>query len=81
MKITFSARALDDYQGLSGELQRKTDKQLNLLLHDLKHPSLRAKKYDEAKDIWQGRINKNYRFYFCILGDTCQVITIKKHPK
>jgi hypothetical protein len=45
-------------------------KQLAFLEQDLRHPSLRAKKYDEAKDRWQARVNKDWRFYFTIEGDT-----------
>ena len=39
------------------------------LLRDLHHPSLRAKKYDEARDLWQARVTKGWRFYFKIVGD------------
>ena len=37
-------------------------KQLNFLVRNLHHPSLRAKKYDEANDRWQARINDDWRF-------------------
>jgi plasmid maintenance system killer protein len=32
----------------------------------LLHPSLHAKKYDEENDVWQARVNKDWRFYFTI---------------
>jgi hypothetical protein len=44
-------------QKSSCEIQRAFNKQALLLLQDLRHPSLRAKKFDEARDIWQGRVN------------------------
>jgi mRNA interferase RelE/StbE len=44
-------------------------KQLAFLERDLHHPSLHAKKYDEARDIWQARVNKDWRFYFRIVDD------------
>ena len=81
MRIIFSERALRDYRRLSKELQRKVDKQLFLLLRNFLHPSLRAKKYDEARDIWQARVNEGYRFYFQIRNSTFYIITIIKHPK
>ena len=56
-------------------------KQLGLLLANLLHPSLHAKKYSEAQDIWQARINRSWRFYFTIQGDTYEIITIIPHPK
>jgi plasmid maintenance system killer protein len=40
---------------------------MSLLVQDLHHPSLHAKKYDESNDRWQARVNKNWRFYFRIL--------------
>ena len=40
-----------------------------------------AKKYDEHRDIWQGRINRDYRFYFHIEEDTYYILGITKHLK
>lgn len=81
MKIFFSAKALKDYQNLDIKLKKTADKQFNFLLQNLNHPSLRAKKYDEARDIWQGRISGSRRFYFQIRDDIYEIITIVKHPK
>ncbi len=64
MKFRFSSRAERDYEALSLTLQARVDKQFVLLLQNLRHPSLKAKKYDEARDLWQGRITRDYRFYF-----------------
>ena len=52
MKVHFTERADKDYAALLPEV-RKAFKQLGFLLNGLGHPSLRAKKYDEANDIWQ----------------------------
>ena len=52
-----------------------------MAIENIRHPSLHAKKYDEAGDIWQGRINQDYRFYFRIVGDTCRILMIIPHPK
>ncbi len=60
---------------------RGSKKQLDLLSADLRHPSLRAKKYDESRDTWQGRVTRGYRFYFTIEGDTYVVLAITPHPK
>jgi hypothetical protein len=56
-------------------------KQVRLLSQNLRHPSLHAKKYDEAQDLWQARVNKDWRFYFIIEGDTCTVLDVIPHPK
>jgi mRNA-degrading endonuclease RelE of RelBE toxin-antitoxin system len=63
------------------EHQAESDKQLAFLLSNLRHPSLRAKKYDEANDIWQARVDDGYRFYFQIDGETYILLSIIPHPK
>ena len=81
MKSDFSSRAARDYKNLSPELQALVRKQLNLLRDNLRHPSLNAKKYGGTDDIWQARVNRDYRFYFQIVGDTYHIISIVPHPK
>ncbi len=81
MKIFLTPKADRDYKALPPDLQARVNKQFELLLADLRHPSLRAKKYDEARDIWQARVNRSYRFYFQIDGDTYIILTIIPHPK
>lgn len=54
-------------------------KQVGYLANDIRHPSLRAKKYDEAADVWQARVTKNVRFYFRVKGDTYLLLNIRKH--
>lgn len=69
----------DQYAPLSQSLKKKVDKQLGYLASDLRHPSLRAKKYNETENIWQARIDNQYRFYFKIDKDYYILIKIKKH--
>jgi plasmid maintenance system killer protein len=42
---------------------------------------LHAKKYDESKDRWQARVNRDWRFYFNIVGDTYVIRDVVPHPK
>ena len=56
-------------------------KQLNLLRENIRHPSLDSKKYGGTDDMWQGRVNRNYRFYFFITDDTYRILRIIPHPK
>ena len=81
MRIVFTARADKEYRSLPPQLRARAKKQFSLLLTSLNHPSLRAKKYDESRDVWQGRITRDYRFYFTIEGDAYWIIGITKHPK
>ena len=64
---------------LAPKIQKAFEKQLRFLLADIRHPSLRAKKYDEAAGIWQARINDNVRFYFSIVDDMYLMLDIEKH--
>jgi mRNA-degrading endonuclease RelE of RelBE toxin-antitoxin system len=81
MTASFTLRFRQQYQQLSTERQVKFDKQLGFLLTNLRHPLLRAKKYDEANDIWQARVDDGYRFYFQIEGDIYMLLSIIPHPK
>ncbi|CAI4029783.1 hypothetical protein DNFV4_00201 [Nitrospira tepida] len=81
MTASFTLRFRKQYQKLSKHRQAKFDKQLAFLLSNLRHPSLRAKKYDEAQDIWQARVDDDYRFYFKIQGDLYILLSIIPHPK
>jgi len=62
------------------EIRLKFYKQISYLKQNLRHPSLRAKKYVERQDFWQARVDRNYRFYFLIEKDTYVLIDIRPHP-
>ncbi|MGO9268841.1 MAG: hypothetical protein ACLQOO_01025 [Terriglobia bacterium] len=62
-------------------MQKAFDKQVRLLAQNLHHPSIRAKKYGDTDDLWQGRVNRSWRFYFTIEADTYTIVTIIPHPK
>jgi mRNA-degrading endonuclease RelE of RelBE toxin-antitoxin system len=76
-----SARFDRDFNQLPTDIKKQADKQLKMLVQNLRYPSLRAKKYDESRDIWQARITDNYRLYFKIIDDTYYLLSIIKHPK
>ena len=62
-------------------VRKAFSKQVRLLARNLHHPSLHRKKYDEAQDLWQARVNKNWRLYFVIRGDAYVVLEVISHPK
>jgi hypothetical protein len=70
MKLQYTKGAQEIISELPLSLRNAIYKQAAFLLQDLHYPSLRAKKYDERNDIWQARVNRNWRFYFRIVGDT-----------
>ena len=81
MNWSHTRRSEEDYRTAGREVQRAFDKQVRLLAQNLRHPSLRAKKYDEATDLWQARVNRDWRSYFLIQGNTYLIVTITPHPK
>src|ERR1035441_6376455 len=50
------------------QIQRAFEKQLRYLLHDLRHPSLRAKKYDPNRNLWQARVTGSWAVLFSHRG-------------
>lgn len=81
MNIQFTVNAAKDFEELPVSLRKTTLKQLELLRRDIRHPSIRAKKYDESKDVWQGRVNRDYRFYFRIVASAYRILRVMRHPK
>ena len=81
MKYRFSENFTTNLESFPVAMQKKFWKQLKFLLSDIRHSSLRAKKYNEIDNIWQARVDKNIRFYFKIQGETYLLIDIRKHPK
>ena len=81
MKIAYVPRALDALESAPAIVRKAFFKQAGFLGANLKHPSLHAKKYDESRDLWQARVNKDWRFYFVIAGDTYVITDIIPHPK
>lgn len=81
MNYVLSERFSSRLVALPAVVKKKFEKQLRFLLQDIRHPSLRAKKHEEKKGIWQARVDDNYRFYFQIRGDTYFIVDILKHPK
>jgi hypothetical protein len=81
MNVHLSQRAIEQLAGAPLPVQKAFIKQINFLVRDLKHPSLHAKKYDEAEGRWQARVNGDWRFYFNIVGDTYRITQLIAHPK
>ena len=81
MKARSTPKFDEAYAEAPIHIQKAFDRKLVLLLQNLRHPSLRAKKYDEARDIWQARVNGGWRFYFRIKGDAYILLDVIPHPK
>jgi plasmid maintenance system killer protein len=81
MNLAFTARFDRSLREAAPMVQRAFWKQSRFLLNALRHPSLRAKKVDETRDIWQARVNRDWRFFFKILGNDYYLLDITPHPK
>jgi plasmid maintenance system killer protein len=81
MKRQVTERFLKSFRNAPPAVQKAFNKQAKLLVENLNHPSLHAKKYDESSDLWQARVNRDWRFYFLIAGDTYLITDIIPHPK
>lgn len=81
MRLYYTERFRRSYENAPPNIQRAFDRRAAFLISDLRHPSLRAKKYDEPRGIWQARVNAGWRFYFKIEGDTYYLLDIIPHLK
>lgn len=81
MQIDYSERFLVSLEGAPVAIQKAFYKQVTFLLANIRHPSLHAKKYNEAKGIWQARVTRDWRFYFSIANSTYHLHDIIHHPK
>jgi mRNA-degrading endonuclease RelE of RelBE toxin-antitoxin system len=81
MRVKFSDAVVDALGDVPSAVQKAFFKQVKMLEQNLRHPSLRAKKYDEANDRWQARVNRGWRIYFKIEDDTYFVTELIPHPK
>jgi mRNA-degrading endonuclease RelE of RelBE toxin-antitoxin system len=64
MNFKRSERFKQAYKLLPKKIQQKALKAFTLLAQDPRHPSLRIKKIKGLEGIWEGRIDRQYRFTF-----------------
>ncbi len=53
-----------DFKKLPAEMQKRAVKSLKLLFANYHHPSLHTKKMMNVRDIWEARVNYQYRLTF-----------------
>ncbi len=81
MKFVYSQHCLNSLRTAPSTVRAAFAKQLGFLETNLRHPSLRARKYDESSGLWQARVNRDWRFYFTIESDEYHLHEIRSHPK
>jgi mRNA-degrading endonuclease RelE of RelBE toxin-antitoxin system len=81
VRVQYTASTARTLSRLPDSVRKALYKQVAFLVEDLGPPSLRAKKYDEARDLRQARVNRDWRFYFRMEGDTYVIADVIAHPK
>jgi mRNA-degrading endonuclease RelE of RelBE toxin-antitoxin system len=84
MKLIFPESFKRDFRKLPEAIKRRTEAALRLLVSNPHHPSLRVKKvrgeilkgYD---NIFEGRITRDYRFFFLIETDAYILLRCGRH--
>ena len=79
MRFEYTPHFQRSFVKLPKGIQQKFEKQAAHLLRDIRYPSLRAKKHDEAGGVWQARVDGHYRFYFQIRGECYTLLRIEGH--
>ena len=79
MKILWTPPFERDFFTLSEALQIRVEKTLRLLAANPRHPSLRTKKLEGAKDVWEARVSLSYRITYQASGDTLILRRVGSH--
>lgn len=81
MNLRITPQFKKQYDKLPRQTQVKTQRILDYLKINLRHPSIKVKKKQGKGDIWEGRIDRFYRFTFEIEGNLIILRTIGPHDK
>ena len=79
MRLHPTERFRRHYLALPESLQQRVDRQLEFLLQNLRHPSLRTKKMEGTDGIWELRVTKGYRLTFTIQADAYLLRAVGTH--
>jgi mRNA interferase RelE/StbE len=69
MKFQTSRRFDKDYADLPDEVKSTVSSKLRLFISKSRHPSLRIRKMEGTKKIWEMRVISNYRITFQSVSD------------
>jgi mRNA-degrading endonuclease RelE of RelBE toxin-antitoxin system len=79
MKFVRTNHFKRDYKKLPPTIQELTDKKLRLLAQEVSHPSLRVKKVQGLRNVFEGSITMDYRYLFQITSEGYVLLRIGKH--
>ena len=86
MKLVLNAPFKRDFKKFPEAIKRRTETALRLLLINPHHPSLRIKKVKGNilpgyENIFEGRITRDYRFFFLIETDAYVLLRCGRHEE
>lgn len=71
----------EDYKELQPDEQALVDKALEFLAANPRYPSLRLKKLEGYREIWEARASRNLRFTFTWVSDVITLRVVGHHDE
>ena len=81
MKVARTDRFKKAYKKLTDEERKAADKALSLLVNNLGHPGLQARKIEGTRGIWEARATRLIRLSFELRDTTLILRNIGNHDK
>jgi len=81
VEVLFTEQFEQAYEKLTNAEKRSVRKSLTLLGDNPKHPSLRVKKMEGRKNVWEARPSKRLRMTFDMVGETIFMRNVGEHDK
>jgi mRNA interferase RelE/StbE len=79
MRYRRTPEFIEEYEALPAKIKAKVKKAFKLFKENPRHSSLQTKKIQGVEDIYEGRIDRKYRFTFHYDGDTVVFRRIGPH--
>lgn len=73
-KITFTKRFEKNFENLSAQEKKQLRNKLQLLSENPVHPSLRTKRIQGTKDLFECNVNMDIRIIWCYEGDRLVIL-------
>ena len=81
MRLAITNRFKRAYGALNSADRSRADKALELLVTNLRHPSLQVKKIKGSEGIWEARVSQSIRLTFEVRGDLILLRLIGRHDE
>jgi mRNA-degrading endonuclease YafQ of YafQ-DinJ toxin-antitoxin module len=81
LRIEFSNKFIQAYKKLDRETRLQVDKTIQAMSLNPKHPSLRSKRVQGTKDIWEASANMSIRLTFRFSEDIIQLRNVGTHEQ